>query len=524
MNLPDRFTLDVSRLQLGLYGGVALLVTVFALPTVQSILYSTLVGTPSVLQWGAVSLVIAALGAKRESRVLLAVAVGVFVVLGLVVGPVVSGAYAHSDVADRMQRQATDLETLPNTSTENVRVLPRSVSDNYAQSSMQYPQYRLTGSDITYRNGSYAWSYGLAPDNLMVALTGQQKGALYVNMTTARKQVHVQETTFSNGRGQLFFDSYKYQSVLHSPFKQHNWDTTFNARANGTSYIAHSTTTYEWKFRMTPIPQFYAVPKHGSVEVMHAGGQIESLSPEQAQSSPLLRGQNFYPYSLAKFRVESMQYVHGALNKWFWKEDVLAIADLPEKGNDWPIVVPTADASPGLTYFIATEPTGSGNGVYEVWTIDGQTGDVGVQRYGDSQIGPQKAVDFVERRPQVNRLSNAEAVAPVPVVKGEDLYWHVKVVPGSRSGVVYTAFVNAKSGDVTLVEGTKQIYAFLTKSEVEEIQDGTGEQQSDTTVTVVVTNADGKIVGTQNISVPEGGNVAVNVQNGGASNATATAG
>src|SRR6056297_403595 len=240
MNPPDRFAPDVSRLQLGLYGGVALLVTVFALPTVQSILYSTLVGTPSVLQWGAVSVVIAALGAKRESRVLLAVAVGVFVVLGLVVGPVVSGAYAHSDVADRMQRQTTDLETLPNTSTENVRVLPRSVSDNYAQSSMQYPQYRLTGSDITYRNGSYAWSYGLAPDNLMVALTGQQKGALYVNMTTARKQVHVQETTFSNGRGQLFFDSYKYQSVLHSPFKQHNWDTTFNARANGTSYIAHS--------------------------------------------------------------------------------------------------------------------------------------------------------------------------------------------------------------------------------------------------------------------------------------------
>src|SRR6056297_664561 len=128
MNPPDRFAPDVSRLQLGLYGGVALLVTVFALPTVQSILYSTLVGTPSVLQWGAVSVVIAALGAKRESRVLVAVAVGVFVVLGLVV----SGAYAHSDVADRMQRQATDLETLPNTSTENVRVLPRSVSDNYA--------------------------------------------------------------------------------------------------------------------------------------------------------------------------------------------------------------------------------------------------------------------------------------------------------------------------------------------------------------------------------------------------------
>ncbi|MFB6139564.1 MAG: hypothetical protein ABEJ26_03915 [Halosimplex sp.] len=511
---------DVSRVELAAFAVATAVLAIVALPTTQSLLYGLFFGTPSVLQWGAVAAVIAAVGRARDAPLLYVLAVAVFVVLGLLVGPVVSGVYAHSRVADELQSDATNLQTLPNTSAEHVRALPRSVADNYAQSSMQYPQYRLTESDIAYRNGSYAWSYGVVPDNFLVALLGNQHGALYVDMTTTDKRVDVEETEFATGRGQLVTDGYRYRSVLATPFKRHDWDTTFNARANGTAYIAHSTTVYEWHFRAAPIPQLYAVPRHGSVEVMHTDGSIESLSPREARESPLLRGQNFYPYGLAMFDVESMQYVHGALNKWFWKEDVLAIADLPESGNEWPIVVPTEGAGPELTYFVATEPTGTGNGVYEVWTVDGQSGAVGVQRYSESQIGPQKAVEFVERRPQVNRLSNAEAIAPAPVVRGDTLYWHVKVVSGSRSGVVYTAFVNAESGDVTLVEGTEPIYAFLRWSELDQVPEP-GKGQSGTTVTVVVTNADGEIVDTRNVTVPAGGGVQVEVQDNQPTNATA---
>ncbi|MFB6137036.1 MAG: hypothetical protein ABEJ42_01670, partial [Halobacteriaceae archaeon] len=448
----------------------------------------------------------------------------VFVVLGLVVGPIAGGVYAHSYMANQLQEDATELDNLPNTSTRNVRVLPRSVADNYAQSSMQFPQHRLTGSDIAYRNGSYTWSYGLAPDNFLVSWFGHQRGALYVNMSRVEKDVAVEDREFTNGRGQLFFDSYRYQSVLAAPLKQHDWDTTFNARAEGTSYVAHSTTVYDWKFRFAPLPQFFAVPRHASVEVMTPDGDVDSLSPGEARSSPLLRGQNVYPYHIARFKVESMQFLHGALNKWFWKEDVLAIADLPERGNSWPIVVPTEGEEPGLTYFIATEPTGSGNGVYEVWTFDGVTGEVGVQRYTDSQIGPQKAVDFVERRPQVNRLSNAKAVAPVPVVRADTLYWHVKVVPRSRSGVVYTAFVNAESGDVTLVDGTKPVYAFLSRGEVEKLPDGgEGPAGGGMTATVIVTNAEGEIIDTRNVTVPRGGSIDVRVSDRTANRTTTAA-
>ena len=117
--------------------------------------------------------------------------------------------------------------------------------------------------------------------------------------------------------------------------------------------------------------------------------------------------------------------------------------------------------------------------------------------------------------------SNAEAIAPVPAVKGDTLYWHVKVVPKSGTGVIYTAVVNAESGDFTLVEGTDPIYAFLTQSEVEEIQNRIGGQKGGMTVKVVVTNADGEIVWPRNITVPEGGGTEMNVQDK-ENNSTAT--
>lgn len=497
--------------------GAALLAAVFAafnLPFVHGVLYDVVVGTPSVLQWGVVAGGLAVLAWRRESAALFSLAVGVFVLFGLVVGPAASGVYAHTYVADQVDADAERVDALPNTSKSNVRVLPRSVADTYAQSSMQYPQYRITTADIAYRNGSYRWSYGLVPDNLMVATFGNQKGALYVNMTTDAKDVEVEETRFQNGRGQYVLDSYRLQSIIHAPLEKHDWTTTFNARGpDGDAYIAHSTITYEWHVRLLPFPQIFAVPTHGAVEVTRPDGSVQSFSPSEAANASLLRGQNVYPYQLAMYRVRSMQYQNGFLNKLLWKEDVLAIADLPEAGNDWPIVVPTGtDDAPATTYFVATEPTGSGNGVYEIWMVDGQTGAIAVQSYEDSQIGPRKAVDFVERRPAVNRLSSANAIAPVPVVKDGTLYWHVKVVSQSRSGILYTAFVNAESGDVTLVEGTREVYAFLSREEFQTVTNRTTDDGSGVTVTVVVTDDSGEIVSTQNVTVPEGGRVEIAVE------------
>lgn len=439
----------------------------------------------------------------------------IFLIMGLFIGPIVGGIYAHSDMSDQIEQNAVNVDTLPNTSQDSVRVLPRSVADQYSESSMQKPQYKITNSDITEVNGEYVWSYGIVPDNLVVALQGNQIGAMYTNMEGVEKNVTIDDNAiFKNGRGQMWFDSYTYQSVLSTPLKYHNWKTTFNTKHNEESYIVHSTTTHNWKFRLFPIPQPYAVPEHGSVEVMNTDGNIDSLSPDEAQEQEYLKGENFYPYHLTMFKIESTKYENGYFNKLFTKKGVLNTADLPEGGNSWPITVPTQDGnSTELKYFVAAGPAGSGSGVFEVWVFDGQTGDPQYQSYNNSQTGPGKAVKFVSQEPQVNRLSSAKVVAPVPIVNDGNLYWHTKVVPESDTGIIYTAFVNAQTGEVTLVEGTEQVYAFLTEEEVDSIQDDENETRSDSTrVTVVITDKNGEIQGTTNLTLPDGGSVELKVE------------
>lgn len=491
--------------------------SLFALPTVQEILYHLLVANPATLQWSVIALVIGILGYYLNNQWVIGAAFAVFILMGLLIGPVVSGVYAHENMADKINSDNPSVDQLEETSNEHVRVLPREVADNYADSSIQKPQYRLTDSDISYQDGGYKWSYAVAPDNLMVSLQGNQDGAMYVNMEQTDKDANVVETKFKTGRGQIWFDGYDYKSVLSNPMVHHKWDTTFNSEGpNGEKYIAHSTVSHEWGFQFTPLPQLYAIPQLGTVEVMDTEGNVNSLTPEEAYNSELLEHENFYPYDVAMFKVESMQYEKGAFNKWFYKEGVLEVTDLPSStSNDWPIVVPIqSEDGVELTYFIATEPTGSGSGVYEIWTLDGQTGEANVKSYNESQIGPNRAIDFVERQPDVNRLSNAQPVSPIPVVIEDNLFWHVKVIPQSESGIIYTGFVNAQSGDVTLLEGTEPIYAFMSQDEVDEIRDSTNQTSGDTTtVKVAVTDSNGDIVKTTNVSVPEGGEADINIQN-----------
>lgn len=521
--MPDdtsnRSKLDpMTKIGIVLAAVFGLLFVVFALPTVQKLLYTTFVIHPELLQVGIISVLLGAGAAYyRRDHGSEAVSLGVSVTLllmfvGLIVAIPVADEFSHVAMTDQIQTENPQTEQLPETSPDNLRVLPRGVSDNYADSSMQEPQYGLSDSDLAYRDGKYQWSYAIEPNNFVVSLTGNQKGALYTNLEQTEKDVTTTNSSFKTGQGQIWFDSHEYASVLANPLTNHKWDTRFNFQHEGESYIAHSTVTHDWQFRF---PFVYSVPVHDTVQIMDTDGNIESLSAEEAQDDPRLEHQNTYPYDVAMFKVQSMNYRNGIINKYTDKEGVFKVSRLASSnGNQWPLAVPTVEnGSVELTYFVSVEPTGSGTGVYQVYTLDGQTGELNYKQYQDTQLGSQRAIDFVERQPDINRLSNAQAVSPVPVTKDNQLYWHVKVIPTSESGLIYTAFVNASSGDVTLLEGTEPIYAFMTQDEVEEVQQTTESAENTVTVTVAVLDESGEEIRQEEIDIPEGGNADINVQN-----------
>ena len=286
---------------ISIVAGVVVL-TVLMFPLVQQIVYAVIIQTPSVpvfMMIGGVGIGVIILLNKYEymstesvntwKSVIVVVCVG----MAFFVGPLVGGVYANVEMSDRVNENVVE----------------------FAESSMQEPRYRLTESDITQVNGSYVWSYGVVPDTLFISLTGNQNGALYVDMEQAEKSVDVVEDPFNTGRGQLIFDSYWRQSILSNPFEKHQLDTVFNSQYNDESYIAHSTVTHEWQIRLFPIPMVYTIPEHGSVQIMDTTGEISVYTPDEAGELDQLHGENFYPYNLATFKVNSLQFEKGALSE-----------------------------------------------------------------------------------------------------------------------------------------------------------------------------------------------------------------
>lgn len=486
------------------------------LPLAHELLYGLLVAAPGTLQWLVVGGLGTAVWARRASdpqRVRFAVVAGgtVTLVLALVVAPWVGGIYTSQHLADEMSDDTRTLEALPNTSSDHVRLLPREVADQYAESSVQFPQHRTSESDIAYYDGRYHWSYALVPDNPFVSVFGTQRGALYVDMERADKRVTIRETEFQTGRGQLFTDSFTYRTTLDRLDVAHDPATAFVFERNGQAHIAQSYIRHEWHVRLFPFPQLYAVPRFGGVQVVDQDGSVRSIPADRVPSVDLLAGQNVYPYRLTRLRVRATNYELGYLNLLFAKEDVLQLASLPAGGNDWPVTVPTGSqgSQPALSYYIATEPTGSGSGVYEIYVFDGQTGAASVVEYDAAQIGPTRATKFVRQTERVARLSDVRVVEPTPVVRNDTLFWQVRVIPSSANGITFTGFVNADSGQTTLVSKTSEVRAFVAGDGIR-VDDRDG-GDSGTVVTITVTNEDGEVVSSRNVTVPENGSVGVQV-------------
>lgn len=539
VELPDPFgggpSLPSGRSLVGLGGVLALLLlglVWFFRPWVHPLVYGVLFRSPGMLQWLLVALVLGLAGLRyRVRRPVLARAALVLGVVALVLvflGPVVGNEYANEHIAGEVQQDVTELSELPDTDTDTPRILPASVAEQYAQNSLQFPRHSIAQGDIAFVDGVPHWSYSLQPDGFVNTFVGKQAGAVFVDMTTQEKRVSVTEQEFACGQGQQVTDSVLWQ--LRKSEYAVSYQDPFVLEHDGSLYMAVPYVRHEYQFRATPIPQVYSVPRFGGVAIVDTDCDIGHLSPEEARSSDVLEGQRYYPYDLARLRVEAMQYQHGILNKWFTHRDQLEIAPVPGENNDQPFTVTTGD---GITYVVAAEPWGNAAGIYQIWTIDARTGVMARFKTDiqSAMLGPRKAANYVQQdNPRVNWGSMSPS-EPLPVVRNGTLYWEIRVVPDSGAGVTYTAFVNADTGNVVRYRGDEQIRAFVsgrgkipggdtdggaTPGGGGGTGGGTGEG-----LVVVIVDEDGNVVRT----VPVGPNESVRVQRGGnATNATRPSG
>jgi hypothetical protein len=431
--------------------------------------------------------------------------------LGLIgfvfVGPVLGNTYAAEGMADRVQASATAIDQPPESVAQRSRIVPQGVASNWVENSLQYPRYTASGGDITYIDGTPHWSYSLSPDGAVNTLTRKQRGAVYVNQSSIQKDILIHDDQeFRYGQGVAVTDSYRWQVATDSFL--HDYREPFVVPHRNESYLVVPYVSHEWEFRATPVPQLYSVPQFGGVKIIDQSGNIETVPADQTQDHPVLAGQNYYPYSLARFKIKSMAYKNGILNTIVGHKGQIELADVPGDGNSQPFTIPTEE---GPTYLLATEPWGKANGVFQIWTLDAQTGRMQYTQFDQQNAlrGPRKAVESIMATPELSRLNDVQAVEPIPVVRDGTLYWQARIIPDSSARITYVAFFNADTEDVTVVETTGQVQAFLSGGSVQTNDTEspeTGDETDGCGLQIVVEYPDGS---TETMCVPEGSGVTV---------------
>lgn len=400
-------------------------------------------------------------GSTEPSSIRKAKLFGAFFAFFLVTGMVVG--IAGSMVADRtMAEQSMDnvefVDEPPAMNPDNPRVAPRAVSDTQTAGSLSYPQHRLGSSDIARSvDGDLVWSYGLQPDQFRNQFSGNQIGFVHADMTKMSNRQTVAHDTyeFKHGQNMRLWNNVDWQIKKQGGFSEAYMSAYYDdsyeiVDENGDAYIVYPKTGHEW--HLTPIP--HTTPTWDGVAVVAEDGNVDHLSPEEAQNSDLLDGQRLYPIHNSKAYSESLSYRNGIANTMplvGTYEGVVEPASMPSGvGNDQPFVVDMEGET--MNYMYAMEPAGSGSGLSEIWYFNGETGEM--QAYetgGDTVFGPERAVGIArgtDTQTDWGEDGQALAVEPILITVDGDLYWHIKAVTSDQTDVTRSIFISASESDV----------------------------------------------------------------------------
>ncbi|OIB56587.1 hypothetical protein BBD46_17305 [Natrialba sp. SSL1] len=114
-----------------------------------------------------------------------------------------------------------------------------------------------------------------------------------------------------------------------------------------------------------------------------------------------------------------------------------------------------------IHYAFPTSPQGSGEAIYRIFLVDGQTGDITVYEPPEdtSQVGSTNMANYVQQdTPQgVTTWDEFRALEPLPVFHEDDLFWMVRILPEEGTGINSYAIVNASdTNDVWYVDADNE--------------------------------------------------------------------
>jgi hypothetical protein len=391
------------------------------------------------------------------------IAAGSFLFVLIFLGIILAGftsAYTESHLARHLD--ISEITSLPEMDTTFMRVTPMKVADRYATDATQYPRHTPSKPpDIVQINNKPHWAYVLSPDGIVNYYDIKPIGALFVDMTTTRKELDITEQTLQIAQDIGIEDDIYWQIFLQKYFI--DAERTLVLPYENDLYLVVPYIEFDMHFEF---PIWYQVPRWGGIFLVDKDGTIEDLTPEEARNHDILKNQKLFPEKLVLTYVDSQKYwkarngsyIDALFNVWFHHEDEIEITDISNQGNQQPFLMNTEQ---GLKWIVSVEPYGEANAIFRIYLIDARTGTIEMKRYSGEEIGPVKAGDYTRKNhPEVD-WSQFQTIEPIPVAPNGELYWEVRVTPFDGSGISYVAFVDPLSGDVVECRTDAEIIAFI---------------------------------------------------------------
>lgn len=422
---------------------------------------------PAILEIFLIALLIAVIAGlylrQIKQKQYLLIAGGIFLFILILLGIIFAAftsAYTQSHLARHLD--ITEITELPEMDTSFMRITPMKVADRYATDATQYPRHTPSKPpDIVQINDKPHWAYVLSPDGLVNYYDIKPIGALFVDMTTTRKELDITEQTLTYAQDIGIEDDIYWQIHLQKYFI--DAERTLVLLYNDDLYLAVPYIEFDMHFEF---PIWYQVPRWGGIFLVDKDGNIEDLTPEEARNHDILKDQKLFPEKLVLTYVDSQKYwkaqngsyIDALFNVWFHHEDEIEITDISNQGNQQPFLMNTLD---GLKWIVSVEPYGEANAIFRIYLIDARTGAIEMKRYSGEEIGPVKAGDYTRKNhPEVD-WSQFQTIEPIPVAPNGELYWEVRVTPFDGSGISYVAFVDPMSGDVVEARTDAEIRTFI---------------------------------------------------------------
>lgn len=345
-------------------------------------------------------------------------------------------------------KHLNNINELTITKKDPIRILPRKVAYAYLITSIDFPRYTIDNVNITAFNDRIYWYSFIEPDGLINSFILKSKGVFLVPVDTVDREIISDMRKLEYSPGQLITDNLYWKLYKFDYFADYGQPRV--VIKNKHIYIIVPQIKYRFKW-------FYTVPYWAGAVVIDEKGNIKHYKPEELLTE--FKDAPIYPMELAREIIESQNYwkdgvFSNIMNILFYHEDMIELPDCDSNClNKQPYLIMS---NKKLYWLFAVEPFGKAYGISTIF-VASMEGKLYKYKFKVPHIGPEKGKLYVEKALPTFDWNRFEIVEPLPIVKGDKLYWRYIVIPKNGAGIAKITLVNSKDGNV-LIFDNKYLY------------------------------------------------------------------